>query len=347
MNLSHLRARRTTRTTRAALATFLAGSLLGLAACGSDDAAAAADGGPAKIRIGYQLIPNGDLVVKHEKLLEKAFGKDVSIEWKQFASGGDVNQAVLAGSIDIGLAGSSPVARGLSSGVPYEVPFIFDVIGTAEALVAKPGISSIADLEGKTVATPLASTSHYSLLAALKDAGVDAGDVKIIDAEPDAILAAWKAGKIDAAYVWNPVLAELEKDGKVLVDSAQLAAKGTTTYDLAVVATKFAKAYPDAVQTWTQQEDAAVKQLTSGDPAAIDAIAAELNISADDVKKQTAGLIYVDAPTQAGSDYLGGGLPQNLYAAAEFNKTVGQIPAVQGEQAYHDAVVPRFAAAVK
>lgn len=348
MNLSHLRGRRTSRTTRAALATLLAGSLLGLAACGPDDSAAAAgDGKPTKIRIGYQLIPNGDLVVKHEKLLEKAFGDDVSIEWKQFASGGDVNQAVLAGSIDIGLAGSSPVARGLSSGVPYQVPFIFDVIGTAEALVAKPGIGSIADLKGKTVATPLASTSHYSLLAALKDAGVDAGDVKIIDAEPDAILAAWKAGKIDAAYVWNPVLAELEKDGKVLVDSAQLAAKGTTTYDLAVVADKFAKAYPDAVQTWTQQEDAAVKQLTSGDPAAIDAIAAELNISADDVKKQTAGLIYVDAATQAGSDYLGGGLPKNLYATADFNKTVGQIPAVQGEQAYHDAVVPRFAAAVK
>lgn len=351
MSLSHpgarLRGRRTTRTTRAVLATLLAGSLLGLAACGADDSADAADGKLTKIRIGYQLIPNGDLVVKHDKLLEKAFGDDVSIEWKQFASGGDVNQAILAGSIDIGLAGSSPVARGLSSGVPYQVPFIFDVIGTAEALVAKPGIGSIADLAGKTVATPLASTSHYSLLAALQDAGVDASDVKIIDSEPDAILAAWKAGKIDAAYVWNPVLAELEKDGKVLVDSAQLAAKGTTTYDLAVVATKFAKAHPDAVQTWTEQEDAAVKQLTSGDQGAIDAIAAELNITADEVEKQTAGLIYVDAATQAGADYLGGGLPDNLFATAQFNKTVGQIPAVEDQQAYRDAVVPRFAAAVK
>ena len=99
-------------------------------------------------------------------------------------------------------AGSSPVSRGLSTGIDYEVPWIFDVIGTAEALVVKKSIGSIADLKGKTVATPLASTSHYSLLAALKDAGLKTGtkpgEVNVIDAEPDAIVAAWKAGKIDA-----------------------------------------------------------------------------------------------------------------------------------------------------
>ncbi len=83
-----------------------------------------------------------------------------------------------------GLVGSSPVSRGLSTKIPYEVPWIHDVIGTAEALVVKKGITSIAQLKGKTIATPLASTSHYSLLAALKDAGVPASSVKIIDAAP-------------------------------------------------------------------------------------------------------------------------------------------------------------------
>ncbi|MFT4287757.1 glycine betaine ABC transporter substrate-binding protein [Nocardioides sp.] len=338
---------------RTGLVAVLAGSLLALTACGSDsdgDSAgdsATASGLPETIRIGYQLIPNGDLVVKNQGLLEEAFGDDVKIEWNQFASGGDVNQAILGGSIDIGLAGSSPVARGLSSGIPYEVPFIFDVIGTAEALVAKPGITDVADLKGKTVATPLASTSHYSLLAALADAGLSASDVNVIDSEPDAILAAWQAGQIDAAYVWNPVLAELEKDGTVLTDSSQLAAEGKTTYDLAVVTTEFAEKYPDAVQTWIQQEDAAVKALNAGDEAAFQSLAAELNLSADEVKAQTAGLIFVDAATQTGEDYLGGGLPDNLYATAQFNQELGQIDTVADEQDYRDAVVATFAAAVK
>jgi len=324
-------------------------AVTGLAACGSGDDAS---GELKTIRIGYQLIPNGDLVVKDQKLLEKAFGPKVKIEWKQFASGGDVNQAILGGSLDIGLAGSSPVSRGISTGIDYQVPWIFDVIGTAEALVAKPGISSIKDLKGKTVATPLASTSHYSLLSALKDAGLTtgsgSGDVNVIDAEPDAIVAAWKAGKIDAAYTWNPSLAELVKDGgKTLIDSSQLAAKGKTTYDLAVVATKFARQYPDAVQTWVDQENAAVEQINAKAPKAYASIAKALNISTAEAKAQTAGLVFPDAKQQADAKYLGGGLPKNLYAAAKFNKGLGQIPKVATEDAYTKASVTKFAAAVK
>lgn len=326
-------------------AALLVPAALGLAACGSDDDGGSASGsGPDKIVIAYQLIPNGDLVVKNQKLLEDAFGDEVTIEWKQFDSGGKVNEAVLAGSVDIGLAGSSPVSRGLSSGVPYQVPWIFDVIGNAEALVARNGIDSVEDLKGKTVATPLASTAHYSLLAALEDAGLEQKDVKIIDAEPDAILAGWKAEDIDAAYVWNPVLAELKADGgSVLVDSAELAAKGKTTYDLAVVSTEFAEKYPDALQTWVDAQDAAVKQLNAGDEKAFASIAAELNISVEEVKEQVAGLQFVDAATQAGEEYLGGGLPTNLYAAAVFNKDLGQIQAVVDEADYKKAVLTTFA----
>ncbi len=84
------------------------------------------------------------------------------------------------------------------------------------------------------------------MLAALQDAGLDADDVNIIDAQPDAIYAAWQTGDIDAAYVWNPNLAKLiDEGGTVLVTSAELAAAGKTTYDLAVVTNDFAEEYPE------------------------------------------------------------------------------------------------------
>ena len=38
--------------------------------------------------------------MKHEQLLEKAFGDDVTIEWKLFDSGGAVNEAIVAGAVD-------------------------------------------------------------------------------------------------------------------------------------------------------------------------------------------------------------------------------------------------------
>jgi taurine transport system substrate-binding protein len=332
------------------LAAVLAASTLslGLAACGGDSQAYAS-GLPETITIGYQLIPNGDLVVKHEKLLEKEFGKDVEIEWKQFASGGDVNQAIIGGSIDIGLAGSSPVSRGLSSGIKYQVPWVHDVIGTAEALVVRDGtgIKDLDDLEGKTIATPSASTAHFSLLAALDDADVDTSKVKIIDAEPDAILAAWKAKQIDAAYIWNPVLAELATDGAVLTDSSEQAEAGHTTYDLAVVSNEFAEKYPEAVQTWVDAQDQAVREIKDDPQAAAAAIAAELNITPAEAAEQLKGLIFLDAKAQAGADYLGGGVAENLHAAAAFNKQLGQIETVQPESAYKKAVVGRFAEAVK
>ena len=66
---------------------------------------------PKELRIGYQAIPNGDLVVKNQKLLEKAL-PDTTIKWVQFDSGGDVNTAIVAGSIDIGLAGQQPRDQG-------------------------------------------------------------------------------------------------------------------------------------------------------------------------------------------------------------------------------------------
>ena len=305
---------------------------------------------PEKIRIAYQQVPNGDLVVKQLGWLEEAFGPNVKIEWSLFDSGGAVNEAVVAGAVDIGLVGSSPTSRGISKGIEYQVPWIFDVIGKAEALVVKgdKGINSLADLKGKTIATPFASTSHYSLLAALQEAGLSDTDVKVIDSEPDAILAAWQAGQIDGAYVWNPNLAKLTADnGKVLITSEDLSKKGKTTYDLAVVTNKFASEYPAAVQLWLDAENAAVKEIQSDPAKAAVAVAAELNITEAEAKDQLSQLIFVDAATQAGADYLGGGLATNLFAAAEFNKALGKIDSVKDKAAYQAAVVTTFAAAAK
>jgi taurine transport system substrate-binding protein len=315
----------------------------GLAACSSGTGAAKAAGGgensdgtPKSLRIGYQLIPNGDLVVKDQQWLEKAL-PHTKITWSKFDSGGDVNTAMIAGSIDIGLAGSSPVTKGLSAplNIKYKVPWIFDVIGENEALVARKA-TTITDLKGKKIATPFSSTSHYSLLAALQDAGLKESDVKIIDLEPQDIQAAWTRGDIDAAYVWTPVLSELEKTGKVLVTSKDLAAKGKVTADLAVVRTAFADKYPKALTTWLQQEDRAIKLIRTDKATAAASVGRQLNLSPDVASKQIDQLVLLDGKQQASTQYLGtatqpGAFAQNLYSAAQFLKAqnkIAQVPAL-------------------
>ena len=115
--------------------------------------------------------------------------------------------------------------------------FVLDVAGDNEALVARngSGVNTIADLKGKRIGTPFASTAHYSLLAALAQNGLSPNDVQLVDLQPQAILAAWERGDIDAAYTWLPTLDELRKTGKDLITSRQLAKDGKPTLDLGVV----------------------------------------------------------------------------------------------------------------
>src|SRR5690606_20242439 len=121
------------------------------------------------------------------------------------------------------------------------------------------------------------STAHYSLLAAIQDAGLEPSDVDIIDAEPDAILASWQAGDIDGAYVWNPTLAAIVDDGgRILLTSTEVAEQGKTTYDLGVVTDEFAKEYPEAVKIWVEQQNKAVELIKKNPKKAAKAVAAEL-----------------------------------------------------------------------
>ena len=342
----------------------------GLVACGgSDDSSSdstdeatasstestdtASTDAPSEIRIGYQLIPNGDLIVKGEGWLEEAFPES-TIKWVKFDSGGDVNTAIAAGSIDIGLAGSAPVSNGISKDIGYKVPWIHDVIGDAESLAvtADSGITDLAGLKGKTIAAPLASTTHYSLLTAIKNGGLQPSDVKIVDLEPEAILAAWTRGDIDGAYVWNPTLAELVKDGGTIIESsANLAKQGVLTADLAVVTNDFADQYPEAVQTWVDTQNKAVELYNSDPQAAAKVIGAELSIPPAEALEQSKGLEFLTAQEQATPEFLGteaapGELATALQATAEFLAELGQLEGQAEPQLFQDALAPQYVNAV-
>ncbi|RAJ35800.1 taurine transport system substrate-binding protein [Kitasatospora sp. SolWspMP-SS2h] len=329
------------RATAAAAAVLLTAAAT---ACSSSGSGSADGKGRTTVRIAYQEIPNADLVVKDRRLLEQAL-PDADVKWVKFDSGGDVNTAVLAGSVDFGLAGSSPVTKGLAAplNIPYKVLWVHDLIGENEALVARGGITSVEQLVGKKVATPFGSTSHYSLLAALQAAGVDPAKVNVIDLQPQDALAAWKRGDIDAAYTWTPTLTELEKDGKVLVTSRQLADQGKRTADLGVVTNAFAQAHPEIVTAWLKAEDQAVALAKSDPGQAAASIAKELNLSPADALAQLKQLVLLTAAEQAGPDYLGkpgapGRLADNLHDAAVFLKGQQKIDAVPDASVFAKAL---------
>ena len=117
-----------------------------------------------EVTIAHQDMLDPYRIVMESGELEKATG--YKINWRMFGGGGDVIRAMASGDVQIGEAGSSPVAAAASQGQDIKLFWILDDIADAEALVARngSGINSVKDLKGKKVATPFVSTSHYQLM---------------------------------------------------------------------------------------------------------------------------------------------------------------------------------------
>ncbi|MGX5719117.1 taurine ABC transporter substrate-binding protein [Shinella zoogloeoides] len=298
-----------------------------LAMAASLGAAHAAD---VTLNIGYQPIVEPSRVPQADGTYEKATG--AKINWQKFDGGADVIAAIASGSLDIGYVGSSPLAAAASRELPIETIFVVGLISEAEALAVK-SIDKPEDLAGKKIATPFVSTAHYSLLTALKHWNVDPKSVEILNLRPPEIAAAWERGDIDGAYVWDPVLAQLKKGGKVLATSADVADWGGPTFDAWIVSKKFAEEHPDVVTAFVKVTGDATAAYRA-DPGAWNATSPEAEKIArltgakqDEVPALLKGYIFPTLEEQAGEKLLGGGTVKAVADTSAFLLEQGKIPA--------------------
>ena len=286
---------------------------------------------PEVVNIGIQTLVTPELLMREKGVYEKYLGCKVNMV--MFNSGADVNRAFASKSIDIGMIGTSPAAIGISTNLGYEVFWFSDVIGAAETLVAKKdsGIKSVKDLVGKRVATPFASTAHFSLQNALSLNGVDPASVKLYDMQPNDIFAAWTRGDIDAAYVWDPVLSKLFAGGGVsITNSAELAKQGVVTADLAVINKEFATKYPDIAKGYIKAQVEAVNMFNKDKKGSVVKLAKTIDIKPEEAEAQVKGFIYPDGKEQLtdqyfGKDGKGGNIAQILKQSADFLVKQGSI----------------------
>lgn len=280
-----------------------------------------------------------------QKQFEKATGWD--IKWRNFDSGGDVMMAMASGDVQIGVAGSSPIAAAVSRGVDAQLFWILDNIADAEALVVRNGSGIVApqDLAGKTLAVPFVSTTHFHALFALEQFGLT-GKVKVINLQPSDIPAAWERGDIDAAFIWDPALGRLKQSGHVLLTSGQLTDWGKATFDGLVVDKQCAAANGPGMQAFTQvlQDStanyvAAPKTWTAESPQVIN-VAKQSGAKPEEVPPVLALYQFPLAREQAGPAWLGGGAAKALAATAEFLKAQKKIPALLPD--YSAAINPTF-----
>ena len=298
---------------------------------------------PEKIRIGCQVSANSEVLAKGLSLAKKAF-PNTQIEYIFFGAGRDVNTAIAARGIDFGQLGSVPVSVGVAQRLPYQVYYLHDVIGKAEALVVRNNIKTVSDLVGKKIAVPFGSTSHFCLLNLLRLEKIALNSLTLLDLLPQDLLAAWQRKDIDGGYIWDPTQAKLlENGGSVLVTSGDLAKRGVVTTDVGVVSQDFAAQYPDAVKKYVGVLDQAVKLYRNDPKAASKAIAPELNVPPEQSLSLMGGVIWLDSKEQATAKYFGtpghpGDFAQVLKDSGEFMVTQKAIPAAPDLTAYQKSI---------
>jgi len=301
---------------------------------------------PAAIRVGYVDLVNAQIIAKAMHLTEDSV--KVPVTWIKFGSGGDLNRAVAAGQLDFGGVGNPPATIGITQGLPYEGIFVLDELGPVESLVARADIKSIADLKGKTIATPFGSTSHYELIAALAGAGLNPSDAKILDLGPPDIFAAWSRKDIDAAYIWDPILGKMTASGgKVLMDSGTMAQHGYPTWDVGVVMKDFGAKHPDVVVAYLKAECQAIDYWNKNPEKTAEIIAKELNLPLDETAREMKGTYMVPCDKQLTADYLGtsaqkGKFADTLIATANFLRAQKRLSEVKDDAVYKAFINPSY-----
>ncbi|MCX7276669.1 MAG: ABC transporter substrate-binding protein [Burkholderiales bacterium] len=89
-----------------------------------------------------------------------------------FPNGPDLNEALAAGSLDVGIYGDTPAVVAKSRGVDGKL-IGFDNLGmNVWLLTPQGGVKTVKELEGKVVAVALGSYMHRYVLGLLKEAGI-------------------------------------------------------------------------------------------------------------------------------------------------------------------------------
>lgn len=280
--------------------------LLGIAAltlstlCGLAQAQAV----PPEVRFAYAGGPRVWILGKIDGAFDAAFG--TKVKWVPFASGADVLTLFAAKEIDIARFGSSPAAAGIARKLPVEVIGTPEIIATSERLIARRGISSLKDLEGKTVAFPANSTAQYAFEVAVKLAKVDRSKIKALALKPADIVASWKRHDIDAAYVWGPFSQQLELDGgKEIFATRDLQKDDVLVFNNFVVRKEFADKHPEIVVKFLRVVQDKVDQYKKDPEGSAQKIASHLDIALETARGTLAGLQYPSLAEQLTPAFIG------------------------------------------
>lgn len=240
------------------------------AACGdtSSDAtgdADASDPGPTELRVAY--VPATTTLPLHVAEAQGYFdqhGLDVTLT--EAANISDI-PATLGRQFDIALGTATDLIRAGNAGVDV-VQIAGNTIDTEEnpfvRLIVRPdsGIDNVAQLEGKTVASPtLSGVIHAAVLYWAQEQGLDPSTITGVQVPPPNLPDQLQAGQVDAVEALEPFASQLVANGNVSLGDpfASIGLPLATNFWIASGA--WARSNPDAIDGYVDALEQAVAYI--------------------------------------------------------------------------------------
>jgi sulfonate transport system substrate-binding protein len=206
--------------------------------------------------------PSGTVlnVGDQEQFLETALqesgalkGAHYKVNFVEFDSGPLVNAGFAAHQIDLGFMGDLPAALAVQSGLPVKAVIAMLPIGASEFLLAKPGITSIAQLKGQTVAYTTGTAEQAFALRALATAGLSQKDITQVNVALDQLGTVLQTGAAVASVVSVEQKVEYEQanPGAVVLATQETVKPASYDYMLATTAALNNKAKAAAISDFT------------------------------------------------------------------------------------------------
>lgn len=330
---------------------LITGLALTLTACGSDQAqkGSTEESLPEEINFGILRVPNDETIAIAEGFFDEYFSeRGIEVNTRVFDSGVEANQALASGSIDFATMGNTNAITALARDLNVELVWIHEVLGENEALAVKEGsgIEEAEDLAGKRIAVPFASTAHYVLLNFLKEAGIEE-DVQLLDMQTAEIVAAWERGDVQAAYTWQPTLAQLLKSGSTLTDSKEMAEKGYITANVEVVRKSFSEKYPELVADFISALTEAGDIYRNNPEQAAEIAGNDLGLETNVALHQMRGTTWKTREELLSEDFFGtvdqpGNFAVVMKDTSDFLQTQGSIEESPSQAAFNEYVNPEY-----
>ena len=288
--------RRVTGAAMAGAALLLAGcssSASGTASSsGTTSSANAAAAAPVTVSLGFQtnITHAPALIGLKEGFFTKAFGSAATLKATAFSTGTQETTALLAGQLDAAYVGPNPAINTWQKSGGTAIKIVSGAATGGASVVVTKGITSAAQLRGKTLATPsLGNTQDGALRYWLKQNGLatsatGGGDAFIKPTTPNsAAVLEFKSGQIAGGSEPAPYDVEMVRDGGTVLVSEP----GVTT--LLVVTQSFLAAHPAIVEDLIKAQIQANDFIKSSPAAA--QVAANAELAAYTGKALTPGVV--------------------------------------------------------